>query len=73
MTKKDLIESFLASLGEVDKNNSIDGFTIICLKCKSTNITNYNDIRYGSEYTGSWGGAGFKCKDCGNAKEVYEA
>lgn len=66
MNKKDKIEEFLKSLGEVSK----EGFTFICNKCQSTNVKPYDDTAMGSEYTGIYGNAGLKCIDCGNAMEV---
>lgn len=66
MEKKQQIEKFLETLGKVPK----EGFTIICNKCKSTNVAKYDDTGEGSEYTGAWGDAGLKCKDCGNATEI---
>jgi hypothetical protein len=72
MTKQEKIEKFLAELGEVKKNNDcIDGFYIICKKCTSQNVVKYDDTAMGSEYTGMYGNAGMKCKDCGNAAEIY--
>lgn len=64
--KKKLIDSFLAKLGNKKKS----GFTIICNECHSTNVIKFNSVGEGSEYTGVYGDAGFKCKDCGNAQEI---
>lgn len=65
------IEEFLSSLGEVKKNDeSLDGFYIICKKCCSQEVEKYDGTARGSEYTGMYGDAGFKCKDCGNAAEI---
>ena len=69
MEKDKIIEDFLKSLGTVKK----EGFTIICNKCKSTNVIFYDETGLGSEQTGAWGDAGIKCEDCGNAAEVYNA
>lgn len=64
--KKALIDKFLARLGNKKKS----GFTIICNECHSTNVIKFDDTGEGSEYTGMYGEAGFKCKDCGNAQEI---
>ena len=69
MEKQKQIEAFLKTLGEVPK----EGFTIICNKCKSTNVGTYDDTGCGSEMTGCWGGAGYKCRDCGACAEIYTA
>lgn len=61
-----IIDDFLTKLGEVPK----DGFTIICNKCKSTDVGTYDDTGQGTEYTGAWGDAGIKCRACGNASEI---
>lgn len=71
MNKQEKVQEFLASLGQVKKNNnSVDGFYIICKKCNSQNCIKYDNTGEGSEYTGAWGEAGIKCLDCGNAAEV---
>ena len=67
--KQKIIEEFLSKLGDVP-DNTIDGFEIICKKCGSRNVIVYDDTGCGSEYTGCWGDAGFKCLECGNAHEV---
>lgn len=66
MEKDKIIEEFLEKLGDVKG----DGFTIICQKCKSNNVIFYDGIGCGTEYTGRWGEAGIKCKDCGNAQVI---
>ena len=72
MTKTEKVEEFLKQLGEVKKNDEcVDGFYIICKKCQSQNVTKYDDVGIGSEYTGMWGDAGIKCLGCGNATEIF--
>lgn len=71
--KQTIIEEFLKKLGDVPRNDGgIDGFTIICNKCGSNDVIFYDDICEGSEYTGTFGDAGLKCKGCGNAKALIE-
>lgn len=73
MSKQKVIKNFLYSLGKVKKNKEApDGFYIICKKCNSDNVIYYDDTACGSEYTGMWGDAGLKCKDCGNAAILIE-
>lgn len=64
-----IIDNFLNSLERQTKKT----FTIRCDKCDSENITFYNNVRRGSAYTGTYGNAGIKCIDCGNAMDIYEA
>lgn len=49
-------------------------FEIKCLKCSSTDIVlaGEDNIRTGSEYTGTYGDADLviKCKTCGNAYSI---
>lgn len=66
------IDSFLESLGEVKSMHRFDGFYLICKKCGSQNVRVYNDIGCGTELTGCWGEAGFKCTHCGNAAEFLQ-
>lgn len=66
--KEKLIEDFLQKLGTVKGK----GFTVICNSCKSDDVTVYSDTWGGSEYTGAWGEAGYKCKNCGNAEEITD-
>lgn len=64
--REKLIEKFLEKLGKPKSKE----FTIICNSCKLTNIVFYDDMGVGSEYTGTYGDAGIKCKGCGNVKEI---
>lgn len=71
MNKVEQIKKFLASLGEVKKNDeAVDGFYVSCKKCNSQNCIKYGDSDVGRFYTSCWGNAGIKCLDCGNASEI---
>lgn len=51
-------------------------FKIVCQKCgKEAEMITYDDIREGSEYTGTYGDSGIvvKCRHCGNAIRIFTA
>ena len=69
---KKQINTFLATLSQ-EHSKQIKGFSVVCRKCGSSNVTIFHgcDYYYYSSYTNGFDEkCGLKCKDCGNAANI---
>lgn len=51
----------------------IDGFTIVCESCKSTNVSIEDNVRHGSEWTGIYGSVDILCRNCSKSQSIMDA
>lgn len=69
------IDEFLNKLKREDGAETYP-FTVICSKCGSNNVTIFHGCQYYSysSYTSGFeDSCGLKCKDCGNASQIYSS
>lgn len=54
------------------EQEAFENFEVRCRKCGSLRVEWFNNIGF-SEVSGPWGGAGFRCLECGTETEMFEA
>lgn len=50
----------------------VPGFRIVCEKCGGADIQVQDNVKHGSEATGTWGSIDLYCRGCGNRAAVHD-